>query len=198
MRILLIGANGTIGKAVAAELGARHEVLSAGRSGGDYRVDLADPASIRALFRQTGSLDAVACAAGNVHFGPLADMTPEQFEIGLRDKLMGQVNLVVMGRAAVARGGSFTLITGILAREPIRFGASASMVNGALESFVAAAAVEFPEHRINGVSPTLLSESAEAYGAYFRGFESVPAQRVALAYAKSIEGAQTGRVFVVD
>lgn len=197
MRILIVGANGAIGKAVTAELSERHEIVSAGRSSGEIRVDITDLAGIRAMYDRIGRLDAVACAAGSVHFGPLTEMTPEQFDIGLRDKLMGQVNLVLAGRQFVNPGGSFTLISGVLAQDPIRFGASASMVNGAIESFVRAAAVELMDHRVNAVSPSVLEESMGSYGPYFRGFEAVPAKRVALAYAKSVEGAQTGQVYRV-
>jgi NAD(P)-dependent dehydrogenase (short-subunit alcohol dehydrogenase family) len=197
MRILIVGAGGTIGKAVAAALSQRHEIITGGRSSGEVRVDIANAASVREMYARAGSLDAVACAAGNVHFGPLDAMTPAEFDIGLRDKLMGQVNLVLGGRSVVVPGGSFTLIGGVLSHDPIRLGASASMVNGALESFVRAAAIELPVHRINLVSPTLLEESIDAYGPYFRGFEAVPARRVALAYSKSIEGAQTGQIYRV-
>ena len=197
MRILLVGAGGTIGRAVVAELSPRHEIVTAGRSSGDLRVDIADIASVRRMFADAGSVGAVACAAGNVHFAPLAGMTSEQFDLGLRDKLMGQVHLVLAGRDHVEPGGSFTLIAGILSRDPIVGGASASMVNGALESFVRAAAIELPKHRINAVSPTLLEESAEALGSYFPGFEPVAAKRVGFAYAKSIEGAQTGQIYNV-
>jgi hypothetical protein len=35
------------------------------------------------------------------------------------------------------------------------------------------------------------------YAPFFRGFEPIPAARAALAYAKSVEGAQTGRVYRV-
>jgi NAD(P)-dependent dehydrogenase (short-subunit alcohol dehydrogenase family) len=198
VRILIVGANGTIGKAVAAELSQRHEVVTAGRSSGDLRVDIADPQSIAKMFAQAGRLGAVACAAGNVHFGPLESMSAEQFDVGLRDKLMGQVNLVLAGRGSVETGGSFTLISGILSRDPIRLGAAASLVNGALESFVRAAAIELGSHRINAVSPTVLEESMEAYGPYFRGFAPVSARRVAVAYSKSIEGAQTGQIYEVE
>jgi len=198
MKILVVGANGTLGKAIVAELSPRHEIVTAGRSSGDVRVNIADPQSVSALFSAVGKLGAVACAAGNVHFGPLETMTPEQFDIGLREKLMGQVNLVLAGREFVEPGGSFTLVSGVLSRNPIRFGTSASMVNGAIESFVLAAAIELPARRINAVSPTLLEESLEAYGPYFAGFDPVPARRAALAYAKSIEGHQTGQVYVVE
>jgi NAD(P)-dependent dehydrogenase (short-subunit alcohol dehydrogenase family) len=198
MKILIVGANGTIGKAVAAELSARHEIVTAGRSSGTFQVNTADPKSVRELFSALGKLDAVVCAAGNVQFGPLEAMTAEQFDVGLRDKLMGQVNLVLAGREFVNPGGSFTLIAGTLAEDPIRFGSSASMVNGALESFVRAAAIELPDHRINAVSPSVIAESMDAYGAYFRGYEAVPAKRVALAYSRSVEGAQTGQIYRVE
>lgn len=197
MKVLIVGASGTVGTAVASELRARHEILTAGRSSGDFRVDIADPHSVRELYAQTGKLDAVACAAGNVYFGPLETMTAEQFDIGLRDKLMGQVNLVLAGREAVAPGGSFTLISGILSHDPIRFGASAALVNGAIDSFVRAAAIELRDYRINAVSPSVLEESLAAYGPYFYGFEAVPVKRVALAYSKSIEGAQSGQIYRV-
>jgi len=72
-----------------------------------------------------------------------------------------------------------------------------TMVNGAIESFVRAAAIELPQHRINAVSPTVLEESLATYGSYFRGFEAVPAKRAALAFSKSIEGSQTGQIYSV-
>ncbi|MGB9652641.1 MAG: short chain dehydrogenase [Candidatus Cybelea sp.] len=197
MRILIVGANGTIGRAVAGELSKRHEIVTAGRSSGELRANIADATSVRELYNRVGRIDAVACAAGNVHFGPLETMTAEQFDIGLRDKLMGQVNLVLAGREFVEPGGSFTLISGILSQDPIRYGASAAMVNGAIESFVRSAAIELSNRRINAVSPTVLEESMEAYGPYFYGFEPVPVRRVALAYSKSIEGAQSGQVYRV-
>jgi NAD(P)-dependent dehydrogenase (short-subunit alcohol dehydrogenase family) len=197
MKILILGGNGTLGRAVAAELSQRHEIVTAGRSSGDVRVDIADVAGIRKMYEQVGAVGAVACAAGNVQFGPLEAMTAEAFDIGLRDKLMGQVNLVLVGREFVEPGGSFTLIAGVLTQDPIRGGASASMVNGAIESFVRAAAIELPQHRINAVSPTVLEESLATYGSYFRGFEAVPAKRAALAFSKSIEGSQTGQIYSV-
>ena len=195
MKILLIGASGTLGKAVAAELGARHTIIPAGRSSGE-KVDVTDFASVQALFARVGKVDAIASTSGKVHFGPLADMTPELYDVGLKDKLMGQVNLVMAGQAALNDGGSFTLTTGILAQDPIRFGASASMVNGAIESFVMSAAIELQRGlRINAVSPNVLTESMDSYGPYFRGYKPVTAADAALGFAKSIEGAQTGQIF---
>ena len=198
MRVLIIGASGPIGRAVAEELSIHHQIVKAGRSHGDFRVDIRDSESVSQLFRQVGMLDAVVCAAGHVHFDPLDRMNFDKFQVGLQDKLMGQVNLVLAGQAFLNGGGSFTLTSGSLGEIPIRDGTSGSMVDAAVESFVRAAAIELPRGlRINAVSPTILQESMELYGHYFYGYEAVPAKRVALAYARSVGGAQTGQVYRV-
>lgn len=199
MRVLVVGASGTIGRAIVAELEQRHEVIAAGRSSGDVRTDITDSEAIRAMFESVGSVDALVSATGKVKFAPFEDMGAEDYELGLKDKLMGQVDLVLVGRDYLSDGGSFTLTTGVLDRDPIRQGTSASMVNGAINAFVAAAAIEMPRgQRINVVSPGVIEEAMEDYGPYFRGFEPVPAARAALAYAKSVEGAQTGQVYRVS
>ncbi len=198
MKILLIGAGGTIGSAVDKELSQRHEIVRIGRKSGDFQVDISDSASIRKLFEQTGKFDALICAAGNVTFAPLADMTEESFALGLKDKLMGQVNLLLIGREYANDGASFTFTTGVLSHDPIRSGASAALVNGALDSFVRAAAIELPRGlRVNSISPNVLVEAMDKYAPYFRGFKPVPAADVALAYAKSVEGLQTGQTIHV-
>lgn len=198
-KILLIGASGTIGQAVLANLGARHEVITVGRNSGAHHADFSQPASLAALFAAVGKVDAIVSTAGNLHFGPLTDMTAEQFNLGLQDKLLGQVQLALLGHQHLNDGGSITLISGILSTEPIRNGANATAVNAAIEGFVTAAAIELPRGlRINAVSPTILTESVGVYGPFFPGFESVPAKRVALAYQRSVEGAQTGRVYRVQ
>jgi len=197
-KIVVIGATGTLGQAVAAELKARHEVIEVGATRGAYQVDSKDPASVERLFETIGKVDGVVTTTGKVHFGPLPEMSVEQFWIGLRDKLMGQVNVVLAAQKYVNDGGSFTLTSGILADEPIKLGASATTVNLALEGFVRGAAIELPRHlRINLVSPTVLTESMESYAPFFRGFEPVDAKKAAQAYLRSVEGAQTGRVYRV-
>lgn len=198
MRVLIVGASGVIGRAVVAELGGRHELLTAGRTTGELKVDITSPGSIRAMFEQAGRVDAVVSTAGKVKFAPFEAMTADDYQIGIKDKLMGQVNLVLIGRDYLANGGSFTLTSGVLDHDPIRLGTSASMVNGAVNAFVVAAAIEMPRgQRINAVSPGVIQEAMEGYAPYFRGFEPVPAARAALAYAKSVEGARTGQVYGV-
>lgn len=197
MKILVIGASGTVGQGVVNELSRDHQVIRVGKTQGDYQVDLTSEESVRALFAQTGNVDAVISTTGGVHFGALAEMTSEQFNSGLQDKLLGQVRLVLIGQKFVNPGGSFTLTTGILAQQPIRTGVNATAVNGALESFVMAAANELPGLRINAVSPTVLTEALESYGPFFPGFESAPASRVALAYRRSVDGVESGKVYRV-
>jgi NAD(P)-dependent dehydrogenase (short-subunit alcohol dehydrogenase family) len=199
MKIFLVGASGTIGKAVVGELGSRHEIVTGGSKTGDVRIDITDPASVKAAFKKLGKVDAVVSAAGRVKFAPLDQLDAAGFGVGLQDKLMGQVGLVLLGRDLVRDGGSFTLTSGILDKDPIRGGASASMVNGAVNSFCRAAAIELPRGlRINAVCPGVLVESMKDFGPYFRGYEPIPGARVALAYAKSVEGAQSGKVFRVE
>lgn len=196
MKVILIGASGTIGKSVDAELSARHEIIRVNRSSGDFQVDIADPTSIERLYEQIGPFDAMVCTTGNVHFGPFDQFTAEHFEVGLRNKLMGQVNLVTLGLKHVRDGGSFTLTSGLLNEDPIREGVSAAMVNGGIEGFVRGVAIVLPRGlRINVVSPTVVEESLPVYGLYFRGTKPVPASDAALGYAKSVEGAQTGRIY---
>lgn len=198
MRILLVGASGIVGRAVAGALAPHHELIRAGRHSGDVRVDLTDMASVERMYAEVGQLDAVVTAAGSVHFGDLVDTTPAQFMSGLQDKLMGQVNAVIAGIAHLRDGSSFTLTSGITAEEPIKLGTNATTVNAAIEGFVRSAATELPRGlRINAVSATVLTEALDAYGPYFPGFEAVPGARVGQVYRRSVEGVGTGRVFKI-
>jgi NAD(P)-dependent dehydrogenase (short-subunit alcohol dehydrogenase family) len=197
MKVLIVGANGLLGSAAATALKERHQVIEASRSS-DITVDLAEPDSIRRMFEEVGTVDAVISCTGTVPFKPLADLTEKDFRSGIDDKVLGQVNLVQIGADHVSDGGSFTLTSGVLAREPILTGVAASLANGALESFVMAAAAELPRRiRINAVSPTVLAE-ATGYHEFFPGFSQVPAETVGRAYVKSVEGIQTGQIYALD
>jgi NAD(P)-dependent dehydrogenase (short-subunit alcohol dehydrogenase family) len=198
MRIVIVGATGTVGKVVVAALRERHDVVKVGHRGGDLMVDIADGNSIRRLYERIGRFDALVATVGKVHFGDFAALTDKEVAVGLDNKLRGQVNLVLLAREHINDGGSFTLTSGVLSHDPIRTGACASLVNGAIDAFVRAAAIELPRGlRINSVSPGLLDESASALGAYFPGHEAVPGSRVAKAYVKSVEGGLTGQTFHV-
>lgn len=198
MKIIVIGGTGIIGSAIVKELSSRHEVLIAGRKESSLTCDITSEESLRKMFIRAGIFDAVVIAVGGVHFEPFIQMDSEKYSIGLRSKLMGQVNAVSIGSQFIQDKGSFTLTSGILSSDPIRGGTSASMVNGAIEAFVKAAAIELPRSiRINCVSPTIVEEAKQLYESYFRGFDPVPVRKVALAYSKSIEGHQTGQIYSV-
>ncbi len=197
-KVVIVGATGTIGRAVAQALEGTHEVVRVGKTRGDWQVDITNGNSIRALFDKLGPVDAIVSTTGNVHFGTVPEMTAEQFSIGLNDKLLGQINLALIGQHHLRDGGSITLTSGIVGHEPIRMGSNASTITGALEAFAPAAAIELQRGiRINVVCPSVLTESAEVYGSFFPGVEPVPAKRVAQAYVRSVDGAHTGRVYRV-
>ncbi|QDI92330.1 short chain dehydrogenase [Salicibibacter halophilus] len=198
MKILLVGASGTIGSKVYDRLNQNHEIIRAGRNGPDVQVDITDEASIRAMYEKTGNVDAVINASGSAGFAPITELTPEKNETAINSKLKGQINLVLLGLPYVNERGSFTLTSGVMMDDPIPQGSSAAMANGGIRSFVTSTAIEMPRGiRINSVSPNLLQESAERIGHLFAGFEPVPGDKVALAYQKSVEGMQTGQSYEV-
>lgn len=198
MKIVVVGASGTIGQAVIQELEKKHEIIRAGRNGQDVSVDITSVDSIKKMYEQIGKIDAVVSTTGGAHFAPITELTPELNEIGIDSKLKGQINLVLLGMEYINDGGSFTLTTGIMMDDPIPQGASAAMANGGVKAFVKSAAIEMPRGiRINSVSPNVLQESWDKYGEFFPGFEAVPSSRVALAYRKCVEGAQTGQNYEV-
>jgi NAD(P)-dependent dehydrogenase (short-subunit alcohol dehydrogenase family) len=193
MKILIIGATGKIGAALAQALEARHEVIPASHSRSTLTVDLADPESIRRLYAKVGRVDAVVCAAGQAAFRPLLALTDADFALGLTNKLMGQVNLVRFGAEVLADGGSFTLTTGILSRQPMPAGAAISLVNAGLEGFVRGAALELPRGlRLNAVAPGWVRETLVAMK--MDPSPGIPAAQVALTYVRVVEGSMTGQI----
>lgn len=198
MKVLVIGATGFIGKEAVKELEGDAEIITASRSSSDYEVDIASPDSIKKLFEDVGKVDAVVCAAGGATFESVTEMTIEENQVAVDSKLLGQVNLVLLGQDYVNDGGSFTLITGVLMDDPLPKAASAAMANGGVRAFVKTAAIELPRGiRINNVSPTMIVEAKEKYGPLFQGFKPRDGKDVGLAYRKSVFGRQTGQTYEV-
>jgi NAD(P)-dependent dehydrogenase (short-subunit alcohol dehydrogenase family) len=198
MKIILVGATGTIGKGIVTVLAQDHELIKVGYRGGDLQVDLASKTSIQNMFQDAGAADAVVSAAGVAKFGRLDDQPDSDYQLSMNNKLLGQVNLVRVGREYLNDNGSFTLTSGMLSQRPIPGSAAISMVNAGLEGFVRAAALEMQRGmRVNVVSPIYVKETMAAMG--MDSTDGLPAVKTALAYKESVEGNRNGEVLnVVD
>ncbi|ANW22135.1 short chain dehydrogenase [Streptomyces clavuligerus] len=191
MKVLVIGATGTIGNAVADALAAAsHDVVRASR-GGPVTADLDDPATLDALFDEVTDLDAVVCCAASGPLVELATVTDDAFAAGLRAKLLGQTALARRAARHLRDGGSITLTGGTFSA-PLTGGSLGALINAGLEGFVRNAAAELPRGlRINVVSPGWVRETLEHLGA--DGADGTPASEVARAYVEVVEGTAQGR-----
>jgi len=193
MKIVVIGATGTIGKAVADAPARRgHEVIRASRTSA-VRVDIEDAATINALFDGTRNVDAVVCCAGGARWGPLGNLTDDDFALSLRYKLMGQVNIIRLAKEKVKEGGSITVTSGVLGTQPTPGSAAVSLVNAGLEGFVRAAGLEMTRGvRVNVVSPPWVKETLRSMK--MDESNGLAASDVAKAYVAAVEGQTNGKV----
>lgn len=195
MKIVIVGGNGTLGKKVSERLKKDHEVIVASRDSGDLRVDITDSKSIQNLFEKTGKIDAIVSTAGAAKWAAFESMTEEDFYVGIKSKMMGQINLVRIGKDYLNNGGSVTLTTGILADDPVENTTNAAMVNNAIHGFVKAVSLEIKNDiRINAVSPGLVEDSKDKFGDYFPGHTPVSMDRMVSGYVKSVEGKVRGEI----
>jgi NAD(P)-dependent dehydrogenase (short-subunit alcohol dehydrogenase family) len=198
LKILIIGGHGTIGQPVAKHFQNENEVIVAGRSSGEISIDIADTKSIEKGLKTLQKIDAIVCIAGEAKWSNFNELTEEDYYIGLRSKLMGQVNLVRIGKNYLTSGGSITLSTGILADDPVIKTTSAAMVNGAIHSFVKAVALEMENDiRINAVSLGMVEDAYDKYKDYFPGHNPVPMKKAVNAYVRSVNGKGNGEIIRV-
>ena len=194
MKIIIVGATGTMGKHLVSALEKEHEIIKVASNGGDIPTDITSTESIENMFKQVGSFDALISTAGPTYVGPWKTLTDKEFRKGLEGKLMGQINLVLIGQHYINPKGSFTLISGALTHEPQRNFANASAANGAIDAFVRAAAIELDNGiRINSVSPTVIENSPQ-YFPFFPGEMPVTMKQLEYGFRKSVFGANTGEV----
>jgi NAD(P)-dependent dehydrogenase (short-subunit alcohol dehydrogenase family) len=194
MKIIIVGASGTMGKYLTSAFEKEHEIVRVGSKSGDVQVDITSPKEIENFFKQVGSFDALISTAGPTYVGPWKEMTDKEFRKGVEGKMMGQINLVLIGQHYINPKGSFTLITGALTHEPQLNFANASAANGAIEGFVRAAAIELENGiRINAVSPTVIEDSPQ-YFPYFPGEIPTTMKQLEYGFRKSLFGAGTGQV----
>lgn len=194
MKIIIVGASGTMGTYLSSAFEKEHEVVRADRNGADVQVDITSPESIEEMYKKVGAFDAVISTAGPTFVGPWNKLTDKEFRQGVEGKMMGQINLVLIGQHYINPKGSFSLITGELTHHPQRNFANASAANGAVEGFVRAAAIELQNGiRINAVSPTVIENSPQ-YFPYFPGDIPVTMKQLEFGFRKSVFGASTGQV----
>jgi NAD(P)-dependent dehydrogenase (short-subunit alcohol dehydrogenase family) len=197
MKTVVIGATGNIGRVVADALESRgHEVIRASRNG-EVAVDVTDAASVATLFDTVTDIDAVVVAAGSVPFKHLTELDRDDYLTAFTSKTLSQIEVVRQAIAKIRDGGSITLTSGVLSRDPIATGAAAAMANGALESFVVTAAAEAPRGiRINAVSPDVL-ENSPGYHQLFAGHRPVSDAEIGRAYTLAVDGLVTGQTITV-
>jgi len=190
MKIVVVGSTGIIGSAVVNALSERHEVIGLSRKSSPS-VDLEDRASLQALFEKISQIDAVVSCAGSAAWKPLSALTDEDFAFSVRNKLLGQVNLIRAALGAVKDGGSVTVTSGVLAQNPMPGASAISMVNAGLEAFVRGAALEAPRAiRVNVVSPPWVKETLEMLK--MDTSKGLAARDVAKAYVAAVEGTDQG------
>lgn len=195
MRILLVGGAGTIGHRLRPALETGHEILVAGRSSGDVRVDITSAEAIERMYQQTPGIDAVVGIAASGALDDFATLTGSRLHENMKGKFYGQVDLVLIGQRYVRPGGSFTLTSGIFADEPAKSVTAGGVISGALHSFVLSAALELRgRFRVNCISPTMVSDSVDALSAHFPGLSVVPMDELVRHYVHVIEGDETGRI----
>jgi NAD(P)-dependent dehydrogenase (short-subunit alcohol dehydrogenase family) len=194
MKIIIVGATGTMGTYLAAAFEKEHEVIKAASKNSDINVDITSTQSIENMYQQAGAFDALISTAGPTYVGPWKKMTDASFRKGVEGKMMGQINLVLIGQHYINPKGSFALISGALSHDPQKNFANASAANGAVEAFVRAAAIELDNGiRINAVSPTVI-ESSPQYFSFFPGDIPVTMQQLEYGFRKALFGANTGQI----
>nr|WP_288836897.1 short chain dehydrogenase [uncultured Flavobacterium sp.] len=194
MKIIIVGATGTMGTHLVKALENEHKVIKVASKGGDIDTDITSIESIKNMFEQVGSFDALISTAGPTFVGPWNKLDDNTFRKGVEGKMMGQINLVLVGQHYINPKGSFTLITGALTEEPQINFANASAANGAVEGFVRAAAIELDNGiRINAVSPTVIEDSPQ-YFPYFPGEIPTTMRQLEFMFRKSVFGKVTGHI----
>jgi NAD(P)-dependent dehydrogenase (short-subunit alcohol dehydrogenase family) len=173
-----------------------HEVIATSRST-QPAVNITDPASIDAFYKQVGEVDAVVSAAGDAAFESLDKLTDEQIQLSLTSKLTGQINMVRKGLPYVRPNGVFVITGGFLAYKPAPQTAMLTMVNSGLEGFAKAAALDLTEgRRILIVHPPWVAETAEALGMDPSPWPN--AAKTAEAYVSAVEGSKNGQAVFVE
>ena len=193
-KIIVVGSTGRLGRVVVSGL-EDYEVIRAGRSGPDLKIDALDFESVSNVFASVGSFDGLVSCIGGTPFKTFEELTMEDFATGLSKKCFSQLNLAKAAIPFLTVNGSITLTSGIIGDEPILAGSCAAAANGALNMCVSTLAAEYAgKLRINIVSPSIIENSVEDYGMLFDGFEPTSEKRIIEVYRRTISAPISGRV----
>ncbi len=193
-KIVVVGATGRLGRVVVGGL-SDYEVVRAGRSGPDLKIDALDFESVSDVFASIGTFDGLISCIGGTPFKTFEELTMEDFALGLSKKCFSQLNLAKAAIPYLTENGSITLTSGIIGDEPILAGSCAAAANGALNMCVSTLAAEYAgKLRINIVSPSIIENSVDDYGMLFDGFEPTSKKRIVEAYRRTISAPISGRV----
>ncbi|MDC3315131.1 short chain dehydrogenase [Candidatus Thioglobus sp.] len=193
-KIIVVGSTGRLGRVVVSGL-EDYEVIRAGRSGPDLKIDALDFESVSDVFASVGSFDGLVSCIGGTPFKTFEELTMEDFATGLSKKCFSQLNLAKAAIPFLTENGSITLTSGIIGDEPILAGSCAAAANGALNMSVSTLAAEYAgKLRINIVSPSIIENSVEDYGMLFDGFEPTSEKRIIEVYRRTISAPISGRV----
>jgi NAD(P)-dependent dehydrogenase (short-subunit alcohol dehydrogenase family) len=193
-KIVVVGATGRLGRVVVGGLND-YEVIRAGRSGPDLKIDALNFESVSDVFASIGTFDGLISCIGGTPFKTFEELTMEDFALGLSKKCFSQLNLAKAAIPYLTENGSITLTSGIIGDEPILAGSCAAAANGALNTCVSTLAAEYAgKLRINIVSPSIIENSVEDYGMLFDGFEPTSKKRIVEAYRRTISAPISGKV----
>lgn len=169
-RVVIIGGSSGMGLATAqAVTDADGEAIIASRSAEqrrtavesidgsvtEYEVDLADPATIQALFEDVGSFDHLVLTAAYVPNDAYDDLSDEDFHRAFDVKFWGYHYAAKYAREYLDDDGSITMVSGNAATKPDPEFFAVGIVNAAVETLAQYLAVEFSPLRVNAVSPGL-------------------------------------------
>lgn len=198
MKVLVIGASGTIGTAVYEDLRNDFDVFGASRNHPTHALDINNRNQVATMLKTLVPLDGIVVCAGTTPFGPFESLDQATFEKGFQSKFIGQVNVVWEALNYLSPNGAVVLSSGILAREPILGSSCAAAVNGALEAFVMATAAEYlGRMRLNIVSASVVEDAMAYYGKTFQGFKPTSMSDLVVAYRRALTGPISGKTLVV-
>jgi NAD(P)-dependent dehydrogenase (short-subunit alcohol dehydrogenase family) len=193
MKIIIVGASGTIGTEVDKALSGRHDIIRVGVRSGDVQCDYTVSASVQDMFEKIGEFDTlISVAGGDSTFKPFTDLEDEDYRYGFERKFLGQIRFLKYGEKFVRDNGSFIFTSGFLSHYPNPASIATGPLNAAVDTFVKNTASLMPRGiRLNVVSPAPVVEP----GREGRGL--VTAAETAKIYVKAVEGDFSGRVLRV-